>query len=422
MLLLALRVGIALSLLLVLIFLVAWQKGFTPGLYFAIATFVLCPFIWSHVVVLPLVAGRIFIVNPREKRLIIESRQVFKEHPGTKIAVAGSYGKTSMKELLAIVLGEGLIVAATPANKNVAISHAYFARKLTGDEDVLVIEYGEGRPGDVDRFAETTHPDVGFITGLAPAHLDQYKTAESAYRDIFSLVGHLKQKPLYVNGEGQTIKPYLNKEQIVYTAEGVDGWVVSDVKIDFDGTSFTLQKDKQKLQLKSKLLGRHQIGPLSAAATLGLLLGLTEKQVQEGVAKTVPYEHRMQPLRMAGAWVIDDTYNGNIEGIRAGIALLKELPAKRKIYVTPGLVDQGPETTKVHEEIGSLLAEADFDMIVLMKNSATKSIQAGLDAAGGYRGQVVVQDDPLAFYTNLDTFLAAGDCLMMQNDWTDNYA
>jgi UDP-N-acetylmuramoyl-tripeptide--D-alanyl-D-alanine ligase len=128
----------------------------------------------------------------------------------------------------------------------------------------------------------------------------------------------------------------------------------------------------------------------------------------------------MQPYQLGDAWIIDDTYNGNIEGIRVGTELLKELPGKRKIYVTPGLVDQGAETEAVHEEMGRLIAESKPDMVVLMQHSVTPFIQKGLEAAE-YKGEIRIEEDPLNFYNNLSLVVAAGDLVLMQNDWTDNY-
>jgi UDP-N-acetylmuramoyl-tripeptide--D-alanyl-D-alanine ligase len=164
----------------------------------------------------------------------------------------------------------------------------------------------------------------------------------------------------------------------------------------------------------------HQLGPLAFTAALGLQMGLSEEQVTAGVAKTKPFEHRMQPYQLAGAWIIDDTYNGNIEGIRAGTELLANLPAKRKLYVTPGLVDQGKETAAIHRTVGELIARSKPDVVVLMQNSVTEHIQTGLTAAN-YKGEVMVQADPLDFYQHLENFVAAGDVVLMQNDWTDNY-
>jgi UDP-N-acetylmuramyl pentapeptide synthase len=421
---LALLLGMALQIALGLAIIALWHwHNLAGGDWFGLALIVSYPLIWAHLVVIPLIMGRELSTKPAEQRLIVASRQIFADHPGVKIAVAGSYGKTSMKELLLTVLSEGKDVAATPANKNVSSSHAIFAKKLSGTEDVLIIEYGESAPGDIQRFAETTQPTHGVITGLAPAHLDHYKTLQAAGKDIFTLASYLNNQHVYANGESSALQPFIEKAKGVksYTSHGCDGWRATDIAVSPLLTSFTLTKGKRKLKLTSGLLGAHQVGPLTVAAVLGLELGLTEKQVIAGVAKTVPYEHRMQPRQVSGAWIIDDTYNGNLEGIRVGTELLTSLNAKRKIYVTPGLVDQGKDTKRIHVEVGELIAKAQPDLVVLMKNSVTASIEAGLKA-GKYKGEVQIETDPLDYYTNIGQFIASGDVVLMQNDWTDNYA
>lgn len=421
LLLLALRFGIAAQIVagLTLMYLGLWQDviGATP---FGAALIIGTPVVWAHLVVLPLIAGRILITKPAEARAIRDSEQRFAEHNGIKIAVAGSYGKTTMKELLATVLSEGKKVAATPANKNVSISHANFAKKLDGYEDVLIIEYGEGAPGDVARFASITHPTHAVITGLAPAHLDQYKTLQAAGEDIFSVADQVPAEHVYVNTDAPSVTPFVKPEYRSFNEQGALGWSVHDVSVSLSGTKFSLKKGKQTLKLQSQLIGHHQIGFLAFVAAFARHIGLADKQIQAGVAQTKPFEHRMQPYPLAGAWIIDDTYNGNLEGIRAGTRLLSELSASRKIYITPGLVEQGEETERVHLEVGTLIAGAEPDLVVLMKNSATVYIQKGLDDAG-YKGEVRIESHPLEFYTNLKHFVASGDLVVMQNDWTDNY-
>ncbi|HSW37504.1 MAG TPA: Mur ligase family protein [Candidatus Saccharimonadales bacterium] len=422
LLLLGLVLGMLLQALigLLLIILGVWY-GLAGGVAFGLAIIIAYPFVWSHLVVVPLLFGKWLIVAPKERRLVADSEAIFASHPGIKIAVAGSYGKTTMKELLATVLSEGKKVAATPANKNVAVSHAQFAQKLQGNEDMLIIEYGEGAPGDVARFSAITHPTHAIITGLAPAHLDHYPTLEAAGQDIFAVADYLQGKNVYVNDESQAIKSFIKNSYHVFNNLGALGWKVKDVKVSLQGLKFKLQKGKQSLELESGLVGRHQIAVLALVAALGLELGLSAEQIRRGIAKTVSFEHRMQPYQLGGAWVIDDTYNGNIEGIRAGTELIKELPAKRKIYVTPGLVDQGEEIAKVHVEMGKLIAEAQPDLVVLMRNSVTQYIQTGLKESG-FQGELRLETDPLNFYANLEHFVAAGDLVLMQNDWTDNYA
>jgi UDP-N-acetylmuramoyl-tripeptide--D-alanyl-D-alanine ligase len=419
---LALLMGMIIQILVGLLVLYLWHwHNLTNGLVFGVAIIISYPIVWAHLVVVPLWFGRIFIVQPREDHLIAVSEHIFRRHKAPKIAIAGSYAKTSMKEILFTVLSEGKKVAATPANKNVAVSHAIFAHTLSKDIDIIILEYGEGRPGDVMRFANITHPTFGIITGLAPAHLDRYKTITKAGEDIFSLAKYLDNKNTYVNGESPLAEPFFKPEFTIYNQYGLADWTVSNVRLTINGTSFYLNHNNRSLHLHSKLLGRHNIGPLALAAVLADRFGLNTKQIISGIAKTMAFEHRMQPYKLSEAWIIDDTYNGNIEGIRAGTDLLAELPAKRKIYVTPGLVDQGKEKRSVHEQAGELIAKSGSDVVVLMKNSTTHYIQSGLMAAG-FQGQLRIENDPLKFYSNLSEFVAAGDIVMLQNDWTDNYA
>jgi UDP-N-acetylmuramoyl-tripeptide--D-alanyl-D-alanine ligase len=418
----ALWLGILVQLLagLLLIYLGGWHH-LTGGVYFGLALIMIYPLVWAYLLVFALMIGRELVEAPAEQKAIKKSEGRFSSHKAIKIAVAGSYGKTTMKELLKTVLSEGLNVAATPANKNVARSHAQFAQKLTGDEDVLIIEYGEGAPGDVMKFAKVTSPTHAVITGLAPAHLDQYKTLEAAGKDIFSVADYLHGKNVYVNNDAPSVKPFLKDSYKLFDEHGALGWKTSHAKVSRDGTSFELSKGKKTLKLKSGLLGKHQIGFLSLVAALSLELGLSEVQVITGIKKTEPFEHRMQPYALGGALIIDDTYNGNLEGIRAGTQLLKDLPAKRKLYVTPGLVDQGEEKEPVHLEVGKLIASAQPDVVVLMRNSVTEFIERGLKE-GGFKGTIQVEDQPLEFYSNLTHFVAHDDLVVMQNDWTDNYA
>ncbi len=392
-----------------------------PTLIFVGALLIIIyPIIWAHLIILPMLFGRVLIINPKNRKLKAHTKQIFSNHHGITIAIAGSYGKTTMKEILLTVLSQGKKVAATVSNKNVPSEHAKFASKLTGDEDIVIVEYGEEKPGDIADFANTTHPNIGVITGVAPAHLDKYKTLEAAASDIFSLAEYLKDNQVYVNGDNLLIKEYIKDSYLVFSQEGLGNWKTANIKIDVNGMSFKLKNSEQEFNLHTQLIGRHLIGPLCAAVAIGHSQGMSKDQIVKGVGKTKPYEHRMEPKQIAGAWVIDDTYNGTIEGMRSGLELLKELTGKRKIYVTPGLVDQGKEKENVHFQLGKYIAQAAPDITVLMRNSATEFIEKGLNE-GNYEGNLLIQNNPVEFYSNLDKFVAVGDVVLMQNDWTDNY-
>lgn len=384
-----------------------------------IARYILAPILAFAVLIIVNFLLQILIVQPKEKIEIRRAKKYLKGVNAVKIAVMGSYGKTTMKELLTTVLSEGKKVVATPGNKNVPISHARWINKqLTGKEEVLVFEYGEGKPGDIALLANLSNPNVAVVTGVAPAHLDEYASLEAIADDFSTIQNFVKPENIYANGNSGLLKQKIKAH--FYDQTGLEEWKVSDISVDFDGTSFVLTNGDKKIKLKTGLLGIHQVGPLCTVVTIALRLGLSDEQILAGVQKTKPFEHRMQARHLHGAWIIDDTYNGNIEGMRAGLELLQTLPGKRKVYVTPGLVDQGDETKKVHKELGSLITAAHPDRVVLMKNSVTEHIQSGLRTSG-YRGELQIEDNPLEYYTNLEHFLAAGDVVMLQNDWPDSY-
>lgn len=392
-----------------------------PLLYVAsFVTLLLLPLLVGLVAVAPVVVGLVLVKKPKEKKLIAASASIFANSKAVKIAVAGSYGKTSMKELLGHILSSEKKVAVTPANKNVAISHAVFAAKLQGDEDVLIVEFGEGKPKDVERFTRTLQPTIAVITGLAPAHLDKYSSMDEVAQDILSVATFMPAKNVYINADSSYAEPYIKNDWQAYSSQSLGDYRIENVHVNIETLSFTLHVSGDTYKIQTNLIGRHSIGPLVAAIRIAMSLGISKQAIIKAIASLKPYEHRMQPRNEKGAWVIDDTYNGNIEGIKAGLAYLREIQAKRKWYVTPGLVDQGVETVRVHNELGKHIAAAQPNIVVLMQHSVTQYIVDGLKA-GGFRGELRLEDDPLRFYSNLQEFLAAGDVVLMQNDWPDNY-
>lgn len=361
------------------------------------------------------------VVEPTQVRDIKQAKKKLASITALRVAVLGSYGKTSMKDMLATVLSEGKKVAATPGNKNVLISHArWLLDEVEGDEDVLIFEYGEAEPGDIAKLASFSQPELAIITGIAPAHMDGYGTLDAVAEDFGSIYKVANPESVFINAESPELVTRL-KQGVKYTHASVDGWQISAVKVSLSGLSFEMKKAKQNLKLTSGLLGRHNVGPLAAVAAIAARIGLTSAQITSGIAKTVAFEHRLQAYNLAGATILDDTYNGNLEGMRAGLELLASVPAKRKTFVTPGLVEQGAETENIHQQLGVYIAKASPDRVVLMKNSTTASIQKGLESQN-YSGEVSVESNPLNFYTNLQHFVAVGDVVLLQNDWTDNYS
>lgn len=381
----------------------------------------LIPYIVAYVIILPLIVGRILIQGPRERKIIASARKKIREHKGVKIAVAGSYGKTTTKQVLYTVIGAGKKTMATPGNMNTLIGNSRFIQSLDGDEDVVIFELGESHMGDIADLCDLVQPNIGVITGINEAHLETFKNIDNTVATIFALRDYVGEESVYMNVDDPIISERIRQDfRGAYSREGALGWKIVNSEQSLEGTEIEVKNEHHKIRTRTRLVGAHLLGTQLLAVAIADSLGVATADIKKGLESVEAFEHRMQPRKVHNALVIDDTYNGNIQGVEAGLQLLKESTAQRKIYVTPGLVGQGDATRDVHERIGRLIA-GSANMVVLMKNSVTEHIQKGLDD-GGFTGEVKIVDDPLEFYTNLEYFVAAGDVVLMQNDWTDNYA
>ena len=387
----------------------------------ATALIVAFPFLLPYLMLIPLIVINLAQI-PVEKVVIARAKRALEKHKGLRIAIAGSFGKTTMREILKTVLGEGRRVAAPPGSYNTPLGISTFINGLAGDEEILIFELGEYYPGDVRKLCGFVEPHMGIMTGVNEAHLEKFKTLEKTANTIFELAEWLKEKPVFVNAESKLARERALPAHILYNREGVEDWRVINPVTSLNGTSFTLARKGAKVEIKSRLLGLHNIGPLLAVVDIASRLGLTDEQIRSGVAKTEPFEHRLKPrVDESGVVTIDDSYNGNPDGVRAAIAFLGSVKGQRRFYVTPGLVEMGERKREVHKEIGRQLARAKIEKVVLIKNSVTPYIEEGL-LGSGYKGEIIWFDDALMAYAALPQMTVKGDIVLLQNDWPDQYA
>jgi len=409
---------------------VAYQTGL-PGIIAAIVGFIIAPFIVPYTLFLLIVVLN-WLQIPIEAYIIAKAKRRLRAHKAIKIGIAGSFGKTTMREILKTVLSEDKHVASPGGSHNTPLAIARFIESLSGNEEVLVFEFGEYYPGDIKKLCKFVEPDWGVVTGINEAHLERFGTLERATGTIFELVDYLKSKSgsfskgsfsrevlVYINSEG-TVRSRDDKSYIFYGQNGTEVWRVKSASTNIEGTTIHFSHFDKDVETHSRLLGLHNVGPLSAAADIASRLGLTDEQIQKGIEKTKPFDHRMQPRTDGGVIWIDDSYNGNPDGAAAAIEFLKTLKGHRRFYVTPGLVEMGSRKEEIHKEMGRKLAEAGIEKVILIKDSVTPFIEEGLKEAD-YKGEVIWYDFGPTAFNALPKMTVSGDVILIQNDWPDQY-
>ncbi len=391
------------------------------GYILGVCVLLLSPYIVAYGIPVVVFVTHTCVQKPIEYILLKRTIEALEKSQAIKIAIAGSFGKTSMREILRTVLSESKKATAPPHSYNTPLGIAAFVKKLKGDEEVLIFELGEYYIGDIKKLCEIVRPDIGIITGVNEAHLEKFKTLNETMKTIFELGQYLGNNPVYVSGENELTKKNASEKHILYSRRGAGHWKVENPKTDITGTSFQLVGENSKLEINSKLVGLHQVGPLAVAADIGARLGLSGEQIQKGISKTRAFNHRLEPRTDSNnVTILDDSYNGNPDGVFAVIEFLKGLVGKRRFYVTPGLVEMGEKAETMHREIGKRLAEANIEKVILVKNSVTPYIEQGLREAN-YSGEIKWFDDALSMLSALPHLTASGDVVLLQNDWPDQY-
>ncbi len=383
------------------------------------------------------------LISPLERyqknKIIKQAKDKIKNYTNLKIiGITGSYGKTTMKETLFTILNEKFRVVKTSGNNNTPLGISRtILDKLTEITQIFIVEMGEYVKGDVKELCEITPPDISIITGINEAHLERYKTMENAISTKFEIVENAKPNAGFIlNADDkltlENYKKYIDDESKITFYSSLDN--VQDINLEFKIKNIIFNEEEPSYEFelfngdsslgitRTKILAPYIFGNITASATIAKHLGMNDTEIRLGISNLKPVEHRLESrIIQNNILVIDDTYNGNSDGIKIGLDLLNKFKKRRKVYVTPGLVETGSLSKEIHIQIGKELANV-ADLVILLKDSVTPYIFQGLKEAGYDEKKVIWYDYSKEMYANLHEHLKQNDVVMMQNDWSDNYS
>ncbi len=388
----------------------SWQSALV-----GLGVIVMAPVLGAYIIVLPLILADWLVRRPRENKMAKDAKAIFANHKAIKIGVVGSYGKTTMKEILSEVLGAGMKVAATPGNYNTPVGISRFASTLDGDEDILIVEMGEYIPGDIAKICQIVQPDYAVVTGINEQHLQRMKTLENIIDAIFEIVHFVDRDKILVNTDSELVVQNKDEKNVQYSLKKAGSWKASKAKTGMDGTSFVATKGKTKLELKSNLLGTHQVGPLLAGVYLADRLGAEKKDIVRGIGNTKPEGRRFNSRELSnGAIFIDDTHNGNPDGFLVGIEFLDSLDKTKTVYITAGIIELGEDKVRLHQMLGAQLSKSNIDRVLFIETPATKWMAEGFRQENSKNKFEWVKPEA-SIYDYLEQFTSDGEVVLMQN-------
>ncbi len=335
------------------------------------------------------------------------------------IGITGSYGKTSVKNILVSVLSEKYKVFTFSGNINTDIGVAQYIinnEKSIEKSEILVSEMGAFQLGDIENLCDIINPDYSITTSIGEVHLERFKSLTNIIQTKFELANNTK-KIAFLNTCDNIIKnnadTYINKN--IEILKICQSYSEKKYLPNFSGLSF--KYDSQIFT--TNLIADYIINYFIIIIQLSKKLNLTNTEISNGLANLSFTPHRLEVINNTNLnrIIIDDSYNGNYAGFCEGINILKRAPG-RKIVLTPGIVELGEKLVETHKILAEKYAK-NVDLVLLIKTKATDVIVEKFKELryNDYK----VYDTTQKAHDDLIHVLKNGDTIIFQNDITDNY-
>ena len=341
------------------------------------------------------------------------------------LAITGSNGKTTTKEMVAAILAQGSLagqslrgrVLKTEGNFNNLVGLPLTLLRLTKRHKVAVVELGTNSPGEIQRLAEIADPDLGVITTVAAAHLAGLKNLPGVAREKGSLYRAVRRNGMIaVNLDDPWVRRLGAKfagKKLTYGAAGQLRAQALRVRAG-RGMAFALRYGGQQARINLNYLGRHNVTNALGAAALTLGAGVSLAAVRRGLAQAKPFTMRMQRESWRGIGIINDSYNANPGSMQAALDTLALIGGRgKKIAVLGDMFELGKQSVKEHRQLGRLAAQARIDLLYLLGDQAG-TVRRGALRAGMKAHQVTVGADHGDLATRLRQQVKRGDWLLIK--------
>jgi UDP-N-acetylmuramoyl-tripeptide--D-alanyl-D-alanine ligase len=334
------------------------------------------------------------------------------------VAVGGSNGKTTTKELIASVLRQELTTLCSDASFNNDIGVPLTLLRLEKTHQAAVLEAGTNHPGELAPLVRMIQPGYGVITNIGREHLEFFRDVAGVAEEEGWLAELLPADgKLFINGDNEWTSRIVQRTRAaavrVGTAETND-WRAHSIRLDKQGASFRVEAPMADYagEYRINLLGRHQVVNALFAIATGQELGLGRAQIERGLAECQPPKMRLQLCELNGVGLLDDSYNANADSVLAALQTLQDLPCKgRRMAVLGEMAELGAHSEAAHEEAGRRAAELGVAQLFAVGKMAAVMARAAR-AAGLNR--VLEFADVESAAAAVKSFMKPGDLLLLK--------
>lgn len=341
------------------------------------------------------------------------------------IGITGSYGKTSTKYIINTILSQKYNTLMTPESYNTTMGVVRtINEKLTSMHQLFICEMGAKYVGDIKEITDIVNPKYGVLTAIGPQHLDTFKSLENVRKTKLELVDSLPENGYaFVNWEDENIRnSKITKNMIKYGFSNDADYYAENINITERGSTFDVViPGKESIKIKTRLLGNLNILNIVGAVAIADKLGLTPDEIKIGAKYIRPVPHRLELKQNAnGSITIDDAYNSNNRGAKMALEVLKSFEHRKRILITPGIVELGDKSVEINQELGRNAAESS-DFIILVGAAQTVPIYNGIKEKKYPESKIFIAKNLQEALQKMNEILTPDSVVLLENDLPDNY-
>lgn len=285
------------------------------------------------------------------------------------IAVTGSVGKTSTREIIASVLMTEKKVLVTEKNYNSLIGLPIMCLKISDDIDVCVLEAGIDKFGEMEKLSEILKPDIACFTLIGMSHIGTFKTRDNIFTEKFKVTNFLKgMKTLVINSDDDKLCTISDNKFNILKISEKD---ILNIDIKDGITTFDTKIYDRNEHILLNQIGNHNAQNALFAIKIGELFNISARNIKAGISNYKNFDNRLNLEVIDGIKIINDAYNASLESIKSGIETIKSIASKSKLAVLGDVFDLGDLSTNTHIEIGKYLSEnsKSIDTFLLCGNA-----------------------------------------------------
>lgn len=367
--------------------------------------------------------------NYQKQKILNKAKEKLSKLSNLKIvAITGSFGKTSTKDILYTLLFKKFYVVKTPKSFNTPLGIAQSVLELVKDNtDIFICEMGAYKIGEIKKICDFIKPDIGIITAIAPQHLEKFGSIENIAQAKFELVESLPKEGLAIlNGKYKIIKSLASNLGgciVTFYGEETDTYYATKIKTGMNGTNFVLHTPKVKTEINIPLIGGHHVQNFLAASAVAVQLGLTLSEIAKRAKLLLPTPHRMEIKKLGNMTLIDNSYNTNPVSAKSSLNLLASFTKNRKIVITPGFVELGKDSLKANQDFGNCIKSIADEVIIVGENAKQDLLEGIKQIPPNLKGEVhFVNSTEEAIQLAQQLSAGAETVVLLENDLPDQYS